>query len=73
MTVAVALLLYAACVGTLGSRLLGRAKWTARVLQLAIVTYLAAIGHLRAAGRQALRHVETAPLAALALGRVRAG
>jgi Zn-dependent protease with chaperone function len=40
--VATALLLYAACVGTLGSRVLGRAKWTARAPLLAIVTYLAA-------------------------------
>jgi Zn-dependent protease with chaperone function len=130
VTVAVALLLYVACVGTLGSRLLGRARWTARAPLLAIVTYLAAgwsvvaalglaglvlavhatalggdlshligacvlrlratyatpggatvaglglilagsvaaraalaaIGHLRAAGRQALRHAQTARL-----------
>jgi bla regulator protein blaR1 len=40
--VATALLMYAACVGTLGSRVLGRAKWTARAPLLAIVTYLAA-------------------------------
>jgi Zn-dependent protease with chaperone function len=40
--VATALLLYAACVGTLGSRVLGQAKWTARAPLLAIVAYLAA-------------------------------
>ncbi len=42
MTVAVVLIGYAVCVGTLGSRLLGRARWTARAPLLAIVTYLAA-------------------------------
>ena len=42
MTIGVALLLYVACVGTLGSRMLGRARWTARAPLLAIVTYLAA-------------------------------
>ena len=42
MTVAAILIGYAACVGTLGSRLLGRARWTARAPLLAIVTYLAA-------------------------------
>ncbi len=42
MTVAAILVGYAACVGTLGSRLLGRARWTARAPLLAIVTYLAA-------------------------------
>ena len=42
VTVAVVLLAYAACVGTLGARLLGRARWTARAPLLAIVTYLAA-------------------------------
>ena len=42
MTVAAVLLVYAASVGTLGSRVLGRAKWTARAPLLAIVTYLAA-------------------------------
>jgi len=36
------LLAYAACVGTLGSRMLGRAGWTARAPLLAIVIYLAA-------------------------------
>ena len=42
MTVAVVLVAYAACVGMLGPRALGRAGWTARAPQLAIVTYLAA-------------------------------
>ena len=42
MTVAVALVAYAACVGTLGSRVLGRAGWTARAPLLAIVIYLTA-------------------------------
>jgi Zn-dependent protease with chaperone function len=42
VTVAAILIGYAACAGTLGSRLLGRARWTARAPLLAIVTYLAA-------------------------------
>jgi len=42
VTVAAVLIGYAACVGTLGCRLLGRARWTARAPLLAIVTYLAA-------------------------------
>ncbi len=42
MTVGGVLLLYAACVGTLGSRVLGRARWTARAPLLAIVIYLTA-------------------------------
>ncbi|HEY2315414.1 MAG TPA: M56 family metallopeptidase [Streptosporangiaceae bacterium] len=42
MTVAAVLIGYAACLGTLGARLLGRARWTARAPLLAIVTYLAA-------------------------------
>ncbi len=42
MTVAAVLLVYAACAGTLGSRMLGGARWTARAPLLAIVTYLAA-------------------------------
>ncbi len=42
MTVALVLVAYAACVGTLGPRVLGRARWTARAPLLAIVTYLAA-------------------------------
>jgi bla regulator protein blaR1 len=42
MTVAVALLAYAVCAGTTGSRLLARARWAGRAPLLAIVTYLAA-------------------------------
>ena len=42
MTIAAVLLGYAACVGTLGARVLGRAGWTARAPLLGIVTYLAA-------------------------------
>jgi Zn-dependent protease with chaperone function len=42
VTVAAVLIAYAACVGTIGGRLLGRARWTARAPLLAIVTYLAA-------------------------------
>jgi len=42
VTSAAFLIAYAACVGTLGSRLLGRARWTARAPMLAIVTYLTA-------------------------------
>jgi Zn-dependent protease with chaperone function len=42
VTVAAVLIGYAVCAGTLGSRLLGRARWTARAPLLAIVTYLAA-------------------------------
>jgi len=42
VTVAVVLLAYAACVGTMGSKLLGRATWTVRAPLLAMVTYLAA-------------------------------
>jgi Zn-dependent protease with chaperone function len=42
VTVAAALVLYAACVGTLGSRMLGRATWPARAPLLAIITYLSA-------------------------------
>ncbi len=42
MTIAAVLVAYAACVGTLGSRMLGRARWTARAPLLAIVTYLTA-------------------------------
>ena len=40
MTVAAVLIAYAVCVGTLGSRLLGRARWTAWAPLLAIVTHL---------------------------------
>jgi hypothetical protein len=42
VTVGAVLLAYAACVGTLGSRLLGRASWTSRAPLLAIAAYLAA-------------------------------
>ena len=42
MTVAAVLVAYAACLGTLGSRLLGQARWTVPAPLLAIVTYLAA-------------------------------
>ena len=42
MTVAAVLVAYAAGLGILGSRMLGRARWTARAPLLAIVTYLAA-------------------------------
>jgi Zn-dependent protease with chaperone function len=42
VTVAAVLLAYAAGVGTLGARMLGRARWTGRAPLLAIVTYLAA-------------------------------
>jgi Zn-dependent protease with chaperone function len=43
VTVGAVLLLYVACVGTLGSRVLGRARWTARAPLLAIVIYLTAV------------------------------
>ena len=49
MTVATILVLYAACVGTLGSRMLGRATWPGRAPLLAIVTYLAAAWSVAAA------------------------
>ena len=42
MTVAAVLVAYTACVGTLGSRLLARAGWTARAPLLAVVLYLTA-------------------------------
>jgi Zn-dependent protease with chaperone function len=42
VTVGAALLAYAVCLGILGPRLIGRARWTARAPLLAIVTYLAA-------------------------------
>ena len=42
VTVAAVLVAYAAGLGILGSRMLGRARWTARAPLLAIVTYLAA-------------------------------
>lgn len=54
MTVAAGLLVYAACAGTLGARMLGRARWPARAPLLAIITYLAAawsvVGALGLAG-----------------------
>ena len=42
MTVAAVLLAYAAGLGLLGPRMLGRARWMARAPLLAIVVYLAA-------------------------------
>jgi Zn-dependent protease with chaperone function len=42
VTVAAILVVYAACVGTVGARMLGRARWPARAPLLAIITYLAA-------------------------------
>jgi beta-lactamase regulating signal transducer with metallopeptidase domain len=42
MTVATALVAYAACAGSLGARMLGRARWPARAPLLAITIYLAA-------------------------------
>jgi hypothetical protein len=42
VTVAAVLLAYAACAGTAGARLLGRARWPARAPLLAIITYVAA-------------------------------
>jgi Zn-dependent protease with chaperone function len=42
VTVGAVLLAYAACVGVLGSRMLGQARWPARAPLLAIVTCLAA-------------------------------
>ena len=42
MTIAAVLIGYAACMGTLGARMLGRARWTDRAPLLAIVTYLTA-------------------------------
>jgi len=42
VTAAVVLLAYAGCVGTLGARLLSRARWTARAPLLGALTYLAA-------------------------------
>ena len=42
MTAAVVLLAYAGCVGTLGARLLSRARWTARAPLLGALIYLAA-------------------------------
>ena len=42
MTVAAVLVVYAACAGTLGARMLGRARWPVRAPLLAIIIYLAA-------------------------------
>jgi Zn-dependent protease with chaperone function len=42
VTIAAVLLVYVACVGTLGARVLGRAGWMDRAPLLGIVTYLAA-------------------------------
>jgi Zn-dependent protease with chaperone function len=49
VSVAAVLLAYAACAGTLGSRMLGRARWTARAPLLAIITYLTAVWSVVAA------------------------
>ena len=49
MTIGAVLLAYAACVGTLGSRVLGRARWTSRAPLLAIFTYLTAAWSVLAA------------------------
>jgi Zn-dependent protease with chaperone function len=49
VTVGALLLIYAACVGTLGSRVLGRAGWPARAPLLAIVVYLTAAWSVLAA------------------------
>jgi Zn-dependent protease with chaperone function len=49
VTVAAVLVLYAACVGTLGARMLGRATWPGRAPLLAIVTHLAAAWSIAAA------------------------
>jgi transposase len=42
VTITVVLVAYAVGVGTLGARILGRARWTERAPLLAIVTYLTA-------------------------------
>jgi Zn-dependent protease with chaperone function len=42
VTVAALLLVYAACMGTVGARVLARARWTTRAPLLGILTYLAA-------------------------------
>jgi Zn-dependent protease with chaperone function len=42
VTVFAVLVSYAACAGTLGARMLGRARWPVRAPLLAIITYLAA-------------------------------
>jgi hypothetical protein len=63
VTVATVLVLSAACVGTLGSRMLGRATWPGRAPLLAIVTYLAAT--------DAVRRIQRLLGPAEPLGRVR--
>ena len=77
MTVAALLLVYAASVGTMGSRLLGRSRWALRAPLPGIAVYLAAAwsvvaalglaGHPRA--RPGAPGAHPAVLA-LALGRV---
>jgi Zn-dependent protease with chaperone function len=42
VTIAAVLIGYAVCLGTLGARMLGRARWTTRAPLLGIVTYLTA-------------------------------
>jgi Zn-dependent protease with chaperone function len=42
VTITVVLVAYAACLGTLGARILSRARWAERAPLLAIITYLAA-------------------------------
>ena len=49
MTIGAVLLAYAAFVGTLSSRMLGRARWISRAPLLAILTYLAAAWSILAA------------------------
>jgi Zn-dependent protease with chaperone function len=49
VTIGAALLAYAACVGTLSSGMLGRARWISRAPLLAIFTYLAAAWSVLAA------------------------
>jgi Zn-dependent protease with chaperone function len=49
VTIGAALLAYAACVGMLSSRVLGRARWISRAPLLAIFTYLAAAWSVLAA------------------------
>ena len=49
MTIGAVLLAYAACVGTLSSRMLGRARWISRAPLLGIFTYLTAAWSVLAA------------------------
>jgi Zn-dependent protease with chaperone function len=49
VTIGAVLLAYAACVGTLSSRMLGRARWISRAPLLAIFTYLTAAWSVLAA------------------------